>query len=411
MGKLFDGITKAGISQDGKTSYYDSPGEAGKAMASKSAPLAQPQNFNIASGPIPMLPTPAVTGEMPGGGTDMAPALAPAPAVNVTQAAAPPIPASSIPQAAKTTPDTPLTTKGQILKTVLQGLVGASAGAGARTGGEGFARGLAANQSIESEIRKKKDEDLNNQLRQAQIDNLPMVAAQHKAELERTQAQTAADTAKANRGDFMYSKKGIVNIGPHGDFKIIPGTEPDGKPSLEDNAEGRKAIIASLKQSKDYALTPREEQLYIATGTKPSGTGNKLSDMDVALRAAGVTDPSTMTPEQASSALAKLGASRPNYGGANAEAADHRKKGDEGNAQIFASKALAKAGGDHMAALKQIDNFVSSSKLTPEQAAIVGQARRQIDAEYRASQVGKGGKKDPVADILNTIMNPQPATN
>lgn len=410
MGHVFDHLTKPGVSVDGKTTYYDNPDEATKAMVSAAAKTAQPSTSTI-NGTVGE--TPDVTPPIP----PMAPPAPDAGDTLTTGFSSPTIDPASIPKSANQTflaptdANRPLTTKGEVLRLVLSGLTGAAAGAGERTASQGFKSGAGAELSADEAGQRTRQATLNNQLTQAQIDNLPMVRASRQAELDKTKAETANYEAQTNRRSYVNTKGGTLQIGPHGEnFGILKGTEPEGKPDLLETVDGRKSFLSNLKQQygSDYSFTPREEQEFQANGKIPvsSKSPDQMSASELALRAEADPDPSKR--DMYGRALTRYGnATRPNNAAVNEETTDNRKKAAAGNATIAQSKFMTKAGGDHMKAIQQIDQFVSQNKLTPEQAAIIAEARKNIANEYRTTR-SKGSPLDILNGILGT-NNPTPA--
>jgi hypothetical protein len=396
MGKIFDGLTKAGVTDQGTTTYVNNGPEAGSGLADAMRKYAQP---SVASSPGE-IPMPAEDGSAPA-------------------SIAPHTPSFSTPDTGQlptiTRPrffdpaeeNRPLTTKGMVLSTVLHGLTGAAAGLGTPRGGNPFESGMNVELQGEAADQRAKNAKIERDLHQAQIDNLPMVRAKQEAEIGESKARSDYYRAGSKRREFFNTRKGLVSVGPSGAGEIVKGTEVDDKPTLEETAEGRQTVLGNLKTKfgKDYGLTPRQEQEYITTGKLTGGAGgddvSKMQLPEIAIRS--VSDPD---PKKRAIYKAALGAYRdnvrPNYTPGNQDHAAETKDDQEGTAGTVASKFLVASGNDPLKASQKIDEFVAGNpNVSKSDRAALKRAKDELLKQHNATK--KTGKTNPLDSILGNL--------
>lgn len=189
MGKLFSGLTKTEVQNDGKSSLYNNPASAGMAIADAVRRTAEPATSNVQGELTP--PTQGVS-MLPGPVNASVPDITPSGdntsvSMNQPAIAAPPMmKKTSFEEAASTSPNK-LTTKGTVLRLLLESGLGAAAGAGSRTVGEGSARALQA-QKARSDLVTQGNEQ---EQQRANLADLP-------GDKARAVAHTEAVTALAN---------------------------------------------------------------------------------------------------------------------------------------------------------------------------------------------------------------------
>jgi hypothetical protein len=179
MGKLLGNLTNTGVADPntGGVQYAGSPAAAGIVQAQQAAQYAQPSSADIGpQGTVFQQPQVASPRQFK---------------PSFMQAA------NSGPAGSPNALNPGLTTKGRVLVSLLSGLSGGLAGAGSRTVGEGFQRGAQAPFLPAFQRQQLQKGDIENQLGQAQIANLPWQRAALVAGVQKSQAETLKDQAEA----------------------------------------------------------------------------------------------------------------------------------------------------------------------------------------------------------------------
>lgn len=213
MGKLFSGLTKTEVQNDGKSVLYNSPASAGMAIADAVRKTAEPATSNV-QGEL----TPPVSGRqiLPGPVDASVPDISPSGdntsvSMNQPAIAAPPMmKKTSFGEAASTSPNK-LTTKGTVLRLLLESGLGAAAGAGSRTVGEGSARALQA-QKARSDLVTQANEQ---EQQRANLADLPGDKARAVAHQEAVTALAQAQKEQLDQVPFegtMVSRKSIPGL-------------------------------------------------------------------------------------------------------------------------------------------------------------------------------------------------------
>jgi uncharacterized protein YlzI (FlbEa/FlbD family) len=263
-GALFAKLTKAGVQDpNGQTSYFDNPG---KAIASASAATAQPGTSSITGpgGGAPQIPLPTITstqvGDTPPGGVGpmQTPDVTVTPGQDRNTVGMQDAPIGAQPKVVHPnfadanaaggpfySPE--LTTKGRALSLLLSGVEGAANGMAASmpiNGGHtgvGVGPALAAGFQTPFMEQQKRNALINEQLeqqeKQAQIQNIPLNRLLLGADIQNKQSGTAKNfadaTAAASKGQLDLAEaltKPYVK-GDDGQM-FLAGQDATGKPSL-----------------------------------------------------------------------------------------------------------------------------------------------------------------------------------
>lgn len=272
MGGLFHDLTKSAIQNPGSPTQYVSPGmPTAQAIASDSAATASPSTSDV-TGSV------GAPGQPDNTSVSMsAPVAAPQPKL---------VP-ESFGDAFVNHPEA-LTTKGQMLRLAINGLLGAGAGASAASEGStrtgypsalvGLGAGIQAPLSLTAGIRA-----------QQQASRMAAV------EEELKQAQTANATAQATRREtFMVPNTGLVSVGPDGSAKVlIPSNENKAEPDQNSSLPLMlaHATAAAIKAGNDPSQDPTVQaiQTVIDGGKatpKPTGVENDNRYLDILSRQA-----------------------------------------------------------------------------------------------------------------------------
>lgn len=379
MGRIFDKLSKPGVQTGNNVSFFpDATARDAAVDTGRAASLQQSHNLIDNSFTVDATGRPTFN-----------PITTPVPAVN---------PVNPSFQESALTPSAPsLTTKGKVLSTILNGMMGFAAGTGARTGGEGFQRGLQTNLGLQDQREEMRDRDINRQYRQAQIDNLPTQRALLESELRLRNAQEKANLALANKRELGIDDQIALKKKIALDEGLQPNTPEYNKFVLGIDPTDAGATNAFKVWHEQNPKAPISDWFALQGDNKPQPYADFVK---------GYPD----TPQgraQAAKDYAKL--TRPNYAGQNQKDDDDRDQRRKGTATGLASRAMKKAGNDPLKAIGKLDEFVAGSDLSEQELADVAEAKRQLQEQHKASKVGaKSG--NAMESILQGILQPGSAT-
>jgi hypothetical protein len=308
--------------------------------------------------------------------------------------------------AAPAAPALPHETKGhKLLQILMGGIAGAAIGAGAgadeyaRTGRSGgFGTGLSAGfQGAEQLpfIRAMRQQqlqrgNLENQRMQAQTAAIP---GMNQARLDELKARTGYYQAGSSRRGYLETKGGTLELDDDGKpAGIVPGTEPQNKPNLQESTSGRRQIIQEMHDQlgRDYALSPSQEQEYILNGkfNEPkSSNPNAYADF---------SSNYPQTPRGRSKAARDWAAmNHPDRAGQR----ENTKQKDAADAESIAASIMQHAGGDPDKALTAFDQALP--QVTDQrQKSLAPQIRDAIKARKRINPVPRKSRTEQLMELM-----------
>jgi hypothetical protein len=405
--RLFGGLTKTGVQDtSGKQQFYNDPSQAGVALAQQMRPMAQPQTSDI-SGPI------SAPGSVQAVGQDYAapaaggvgppqdpntqygydPSSDPSPTFQSPGSGGllpnifrPSFRQASTDAAGNVTRSTQgLTKKGVLMKILLGGLQGVADGVaggaldavpGRSPFGAGVQGAIEMPQYRQQVFQRKQRADLENQVLQAQVKNIPFEQQKQQAGLEATQAETAFHKAEATRA-------------------LRGQMPPKGSP-----LEMRQAFAT---EHADMFKDTNEKKNFVLYGQAPKAATKNPTEWSLRVDAANGDLDAQAVLDQRNRDQRVLAGIR--HAGNSKQAAAE----DAASAEEIAAKIMNSSSGDPDRALSQFDQL-SPNVTDPQQRRLGPLIRRAIRGRKRINKPQSPIDKILSGDVeggLNQMQQPQ----